>query len=303
MNERVKKFSLKRTSNVHDDSFTYGTVYPVYRCTTAHPIYKFYILDDTCSKQYFNTLNGHIDRESWLHPDNWKVIRHNKEEKEMNEKVFKAGDKIRFKNDWCDVTAGKEYELINVDNFLMFIDDVGDRLRFYDLTNRCRTGIAAYTELMEEEQTMTKDFIGLKVGDKITCDSDKLPYWVKGKEYEVLENTTDIYPFYPFYIIDEEGDRHWFCVEENGNPTYPGLNDIFSWNKSEVEEEQKTDQVNNSKVAFVKADITELLAAIEKDEQDKYYIYDSKKGTIKPLVSETNLHQLLNYQILRKEEK
>lgn len=154
MGELVKKFSLKRTSSKYIKLFTQGKIYPVYH--NEAPQYgdgAFYIIDNVGNRQYFNTLNGQIDEnDSELVVDNWEIIRHNTEENKMT-KEFKAGDKIRFKNEWWDVTAGKEYELIQEGNSLKFIDDVGDPMNFYDLDNECRSGIASGKRLMADEQT------------------------------------------------------------------------------------------------------------------------------------------------------
>jgi hypothetical protein len=154
MSERVKKFSLKRSSRVDINSFIAGKIYPVYRNDTdRYRNLAFYIVDEYGSKQFFNTINGQLETyRGHLRAEYWEVIRAPKEENTMK-KQFKAGDKIRFKNSWCDVTAGKEYELIQEGNSLKFIDDVGDELNFYDLLYQCRTGIASDKKLMEDEQT------------------------------------------------------------------------------------------------------------------------------------------------------
>jgi hypothetical protein len=227
---------------------------------------------------------------------------------------------------------------------------------------------AKYWEVIrtsKEGKTMTKDFTGLKVGDKITRDNDQWSWWIKGKEYEVHANDTKLHTECDFYIVDEEDDDRWFNVDQNGKLTNGEVQANFSWNKPEnvvqentmkfkVGEKYKSNQsgvvykyigkhsecgylnfeivsggsvgalielnisyaelvlelqVDDGEEAteevpvFVKANITELLEAINNGEQDQYYIYNPKKGTMVSVAWETNLHQLIVHQILRKVDK
>lgn len=119
------------------------------------------------------------------------------------------------------------------------VDDRGQRCYFNTLDGQVDTKgghlVAEYWEVIrtsKEEKTMTKDFTGLKVGDKLTRDNGFVSWWTKDKEYEVLHNDTGLYTNCKFYIIDDEGDRRWFNVLE-GKITNNDVDADFSWNKPE----------------------------------------------------------------------
>lgn len=143
-------------------------------------------------------------------------------------------------------TQGKIYpvyhsEMDRYTNMAFYIiDDFGDRRYFNTLNGQVDSNAgqlgAEYWEIIrtsKEEKPMTKDFTGLKVGDKITRDNDNWSWWIKGKEYEVHENDTRLNTNCEFYIVDEDGDRRWFNVDANGKLTHYDVRNNFSWNKPE----------------------------------------------------------------------
>jgi hypothetical protein len=73
---------------------------------------------------------------------------------------------------------------------------------------------------------------------------------------------------------------------------------VSKYNK--VKEEQTPDPAADVKPVFVEANVRELLEAINNGEQAQYYIYNPKKGTMVSVPRETNLHQVIVHQILRK---
>lgn len=119
------------------------------------------------------------------------------------------------------------------------VDDCGNRHYFNTLNGQIdpeSTYLASENweviRTSKEEKTMTKDFTGLKVGDKLTRDNGSVSWWTKGVEYEVLHNDTGQCTECDFYIVDDEGDRRWFNVEQ-GKITNNDVNKYFSWNKPE----------------------------------------------------------------------
>lgn len=143
-------------------------------------------------------------------------------------------------------TPGRSYPVYHseVDDHTYFafyiIDDIGNRQYFHTDNGQVdpKGGhlVAEYWEIIRTskvEKTMTKDFTGLKVGDKITCENDDWSWLIKGKEYKVHANDTDLHTNCDFYIIDEEDDRRWFNVDANGNLTNGEVQANFSWNKPE----------------------------------------------------------------------
>lgn len=124
------------------------------------------------------------------------------------------------------------------------VDDCGNRHYFNTLNGQVDTESTYLASenweiirTSKEEKTMTKDFTGLKVGDKLTRKGlNKLGWWIDGKDYEVLENDTGSFTHCSFYIIDEEQDRRWFNVDQNGKITNGEVQANFSWNNPEEPE-------------------------------------------------------------------
>lgn len=276
MGEQVKKFSLKRTSNTLAYKFTYGMIYPVYRNDMdCGRNMMFYIIDDRGQSCYFNTFKGKIETNSSdLDGKNWEVIRNNEEEKKMK---FKAGDKIKFKNSWWDVTAGKEYELFKVDNSLKFSDDKGDPLNFYDLINECRTGIASVKKLIETKEEKKMQF---KVGKSYKSNQSGAVYKYLGKN----QGSTHL----NFEIVSggSVGKLTQFTIE------YAELT-------LELQVEQGEEKAPDVPV-FVKATLDEALTAFKEGNKSDFYMYNPKKGICSPLVNETNIRMLTTWTILKK---
>lgn len=146
-------------------------------------------------------------------------------------------------------TFSKIYDVYHNDtdqytNLAFYIrDDDGFRQFFNTLDGQLETYRghlnAKYWEVIrtsKEEKTMSKDFTGLKVGDKITRENDDWSWWIKGKEYTVHANDTGLNTHCDFYIIDEENDRRWFNVDDEGNLTHADLQAHFIWKKPEEPE-------------------------------------------------------------------
>lgn len=163
----------------------------------------------------------------------------------MSEIVEKFKLKRTLYNNLTAFTGGKLYTVYHNDtdrntNLAFYIiDDYGFQQFFNTIDGQVDTRLGhlktEYWEVIrtsKEEKTMTKDFTGLKVGDKLTRDNDDWSWWIKGKEYEVKHNDTGRYPECDFYIMDDEGDRRWFNVEY-GKITNNNVNTYFSWNKPE----------------------------------------------------------------------
>lgn len=164
----------------------------------------------------------------------------------MNEKVTKFSLKRRKQLEHTIFTDGKLYDVYrnedprNCDRWRFFIiDDNYTKHHFNMLDGQINNAtsqiVADYWEVVRTTDggtTMeTKDFTGLKVGDKLTRKGVKWDWWIEGKEYEVLKNDTGRYTHCSFYIIDEEQDRRWFNVDQNGKLTNEDVQDGFIWNK------------------------------------------------------------------------
>lgn len=164
----------------------------------------------------------------------------------MSEKVLKFSLKRVKPNGGGLYTDGKLYDVYrndypyNCDKWAFFIiDDNYTKHHFNMLDGQINNAtseiVANCWEVVRKTdggKTMqTKDFTGLKAGDKLTRNGVKWNWWIEGKEYEVLKNDTGRFTHCSFYIIDEEQDRRWFNVDQNGKLTNNDVHVGFIWNK------------------------------------------------------------------------
>lgn len=144
---------------------------------------------------------------------------------------------------------------------------------------------AEYWEVVEIKEDKKMDTF--KVGETYLCKKEA-GIFTLGKLYSVEEDPSALEP----YIVSNGGTR-W----------YKSTIEYIDVEFEKLEEEQTPDPAADVKPVFVEANITELLEAINNGEQDQYYIYNPKKGTMVSVAWETNLHQLIVHQILRKVAK
>lgn len=164
----------------------------------------------------------------------------------MNDKVTKFSLKRRKQLEHTIFTDGKLYDVYRNDNpyncdrwGFFIIDDDYTKHHFNMLDGQINNAtsqiVADYWEVVRTTDGVTtmetKDFTGLKLGDKLTRKGVKCDWWIEGKEYEVLKNDTGCYTHCSFYIIDEDQDRHRFNVDQNGKLTNDDVNDNFVWKK------------------------------------------------------------------------
>lgn len=187
---------------------------------------------------------------------------------------FKAGDMIKFKHNWWDVTAGKEYELFKVDNSLKFRDDKGDPLNFYDLIDECRVGIASGEELMKEEKKMK-----FKVGKNYKSNQSGAVYKYLGKAQGS--------GYLNFEIVSggSVGELEQFSISY--------AEECF---ELQNDGEEKAPEVP----VFVKTTLDEAITAFKEGNKSDFYMYNPKKGICTPLVKETNILMLTTWTILKK---